>query len=83
MKEVNFIFKQFFGKLEKIVYNKESFIFDKVPFEYEQAELHMREMLRRLQDIHNSKLNSLPNVYRRDNVKVYKLNSEKNSTTKP
>lgn len=40
----------------------------------------MREMLRRLQDIHNSKLNSLPNVYRRDNIKVYKQTVEKKNT---
>jgi|688.fasta_scaffold220207_2 hypothetical protein len=37
LRELNFIFKQFFGKLEKIIYNKESFIFERVPFEYEQA----------------------------------------------
>jgi hypothetical protein len=32
----------------------------------------MREMVRRLADIHNKKLNAVPVIYRNTNVKVYK-----------
>jgi hypothetical protein len=48
------------------------------PIDYEKLELHMREILRRLADIHNEKLNNVPVVYRKNNIKIYKHTVEAN-----
>jgi uncharacterized protein (UPF0128 family) len=62
----------YLAKIERIIYNQESRIFEGKPLDYEKAELHMREILRRLADIHNQKLNAVPVVYRNNNLKVYR-----------
>jgi hypothetical protein len=62
----------YFAKIERIMYSKESHIFEGPLLDYEKAELHMREIVRRLADIHNQKLNTVPVVYRKNNLKVYR-----------
>lgn len=42
----------------------------------------MREILRRLNDIHNEKLNSTPVIYRKDNLKIYRHTLEKSPKEK-
>jgi hypothetical protein len=62
----------YLAKIERLVYNKESHIFDDTLLDYEKTELHLRELVRRLSDIHNQKLNAVPVVYRNNNLKVYR-----------
>ncbi len=69
---MTFILKGYLAKIERIIYNKESRIFDDPLADYEKTELHLRELVRRLSDIHNQKLNAVPVVYRNSNLKVYR-----------
>lgn len=62
----------YLAKIERLVYSKESHIFDGPLLDYEKTELHLRELVRRLSDIHNQKLNAVPVVYRNNNLKVYR-----------
>jgi hypothetical protein len=62
----------YLAKIERIVYNKESHIFDGPLLDYEKTELHIRELVRRLSDVHNQKLNAVPVVYRNNNLRVYR-----------
>ncbi len=56
-----------------MLYSEATGVFEREPLDYQVVELHMREMVRRLQDVQNSKLRSAPVIYKRENVKVYRL----------
>lgn len=79
--ELTFILKNYFRKIETVVYNGSSNIFNQDHLDYEKVELHLRELIRRMQDINNRKLDAPPRIYKNSNIKTYRLEPKQPSAT--